>query len=306
MKLTYFKCRRGNFGDDLNAYLWPRLMGEKFFDEDERELFVGIGSIIYDTYPREARKIVVGSGYGGYTGPPDVHDGSWEFAFVRGPRTADVLGIPREKAVTDGAVLLRAVELSPPAAETPVVFIPHFQSLDRGNWKETCAVAGLRFVDPSSDVATVLAEIRGARVVVTESMHGAIVADALRTPWVAVTPIAREHRFKWRDWAESLDIPLRAHTLFPSTTRETWSALSGGQGMGRTSRAFDGSVFAAPLNLALKHAAARGLQRLAGQEPQMSTDTAIARATERAVAAVEALRLRQPELRRMPGRSRPR
>lgn len=298
MKLTYFKCKRPNFGDDLNAYIWPRLLGDGFFDDDGREFFVGIGSIIYDTYPREARKIVVGSGYGGYTGPPDVHDGSWEFAFVRGPRTADVLGIPREKVVTDGAVLLRAVELPPAAAETPVVFIPHFQSLDRGNWKETCAIAGIRFVDPSGDVETVLAEIRGARMVITESMHGAIVADALRTPWVAVTPIAKEHRFKWRDWAESLDIPLRAHTLFPSTTREAWSALSGGQGMGRTTRRFDRSAVVAPLNLALRHAAARALQRLVRQEPQLSADAAIARATERALAAVEAVRRRHLQARK--------
>lgn len=290
MKLTYFKCKRPNFGDDLNAYVWPRLLGDGFFDDDERELLVGIGSIIYDTYPKEARKIVVGSGYGGYTGPPDVHDGSWEFAFVRGPRTADILGIPREKVVTDGAVLLRMVDLPVPAPETPVVFIPHFQSLSRGNWEETCATAGIRFVDPSGDVESVLAQIRGARMVITESMHGAIVADALRTPWVAVTPIAREHRFKWWDWAESLDIPLRAHALFPSTTREAWSALSGGQGMGRKSRAFDRSVAAAPFNLALKHAAARGLQRLAGQEPQLSADAVIARAAERAIAAVEAIR----------------
>lgn len=227
-----------------------------------------------------------------------MHDGSWEFAFVRGPRTADVLGIPREKVVTDGAVLLRAVELPPAAAETPVVFIPHFQSLDRGNWKETCAIAGIRFVDPSGDVETVLAEIRGARMVITESMHGAIVADALRTPWVAVTPIAKEHRFKWRDWAESLDIPLRAHTLFPSTTREAWSALSGGQGMGRTTRRFDRSAVVAPLNLALRHAAARALQRLVRQEPQLSADAAIARATERALAAVEAVRRRHLQARK--------
>lgn len=292
MKLTYFQCKVANFGDDLNAYVWPRLLGEEFFDDEERELFVGIGSIIYDHYPKEARKIIVGSGYGGYTDPPNVHDGSWEFAFVRGPRTADILKIPRDRVVTDGAVLLRAVELPPPARETPVVFIPHFQSLDRGNWRETCATAGIRFVDPSSDVETVLSDIQGARMVITESMHGAIVADTVRTPWVAVTPIAKEHRLKWMDWAESLDIPLRAHRLFPSSMREAWSAFSGGQGMGRRSRSLDRSVFAAPFNLALKHAAARRLQRLAEEEPQLSTDATLARASERAVAAVEAIRIR--------------
>lgn len=292
MKLTYFQCNIPNFGDDLNAYVWPQLLDDGFFDDDERELFVGIGSIIYDNYPQKALKIVAGSGYGGYTPPPDAHDGFWEFAFVRGPRTADMLKIPRNKVVTDGAVLLRAVDLPQPAAETPVVFIPHFQSLDRGNWREVCAIAGIRFVDPSSDVETVLSEIQGARMVITESMHGAIVADVLRTPWVAVKPIAKAHRFKWMDWAESLNIPLRAHSLFPSTTREAWSALSGAQGTGRRSRAFDNSVVAIPFNVALKHSAARALQLLAKQEPQLSAEATIARATEQAVAAVEAVRLR--------------
>lgn len=298
MKLTYFKSKVPNFGDDLNAYVWPRLLGPNFFDEDESKLFVGIGSIIYDTYPKTAKKIVMGSGYGGYTAAPDVHDGSWEFAFVRGPRTADVLRIPREKAITDGAILLRLLQLPASARGSAVIFIPHFHSLDRGNWKKVCDMAGIRFVDPTGTVETTLSEIRGARMVITESMHGAIVADALRKPWVAVTPIAHEHRFKWKDWAESLNIPLRAHTLFPSTVREAWSLLSGGQGWGRRSRKLAASPAARPVNWALKHAAARGLQRLAAQEPQLSSDAEISRATERAAAAVEAVRLEHENIRK--------
>ena len=289
MKLTYFRCNIPNFGDDLNAWIWPRLLEDGFLDEDDSELFVGIGSIIYDNYPAEARKIVVGSGYGGYTPPPDVHDGSWEFAFVRGPRTADRLGIPRDAAITDGAILLRAVELPPAGPESPVVFIPHFQSLDRGNWEETCGIAGIRFVDPSSDVETVLAAIRGAKLVITESMHGAIVADALRTPWIAVTPIAPVHRFKWTDWADSLDIDLRAHRLFPSSVREAWSTLTGCQGVGRWSRMAGNSALAVPVETGLKHAAAAALQRLAREEPQLSSDLSVTRATERALAAVKAV-----------------
>jgi succinoglycan biosynthesis protein ExoV len=292
MKLTYFQCKVPNFGDDLNAYIWPRLLGDDFFDEDGNELFVGIGSILYDSYPKSAAKIVMGSGYGGYTAPPDAHDGSWQFAFVRGPRTAEILRLPQSTAVTDGAVLLRLVSLPQPSSGSPVVFIPHFHSLDRGNWKDVCAIAGIRFVDPSATVETVLGEIRGAGTVITESMHGAIIADALRRPWIAAAPIAHEHRFKWIDWADSLNIPLRAHKLFPSTVREAWSSASGGQGWGRLSRRLGASRIAAPANWALKHAAAKGLQRLAAQEPQLSDDTEISRATERAAAALEAVRAR--------------
>lgn len=290
MKLTYFKCKVSNFGDDLNAYLWPKLMGPDFFDDDDTELFVGIGSILYDTYPVSSIKHVFGSGYGGYTAPPDIRDGSWRIAFLRGPRTAAILGAGLEKVVTDGAILLRLAHLPPPGRETGIVFIPHFHSLDRGNWLEVCALAGVRFVDPTASVETVLDEIRGASKVICESMHGAIVADALRVPWVAVKPIAHEHHFKWLDWADSLDIPLRQHALRPSTVREAWSSLTGGQGWGRASRRLGESRAAAPMNRAFKHIAARGLQRVAAEEPQLSGDAEILRATERAAEAVDALR----------------
>ena len=45
MNLTYFKADIGNFGDDLNLWLWPQLLGS--FDEYPANLyFVGIGSIL--------------------------------------------------------------------------------------------------------------------------------------------------------------------------------------------------------------------------------------------------------------------
>src|SRR3954452_23726667 len=102
MKLTYYKGEIQNFGDELNTYIWPHLLRPDFFDDNSQELFIGIGSILYDWYPRSTRKIVVGSGYAGYTPPPDVHDGTWDIVFVRGPRTAKILGIGAEKAVCDG------------------------------------------------------------------------------------------------------------------------------------------------------------------------------------------------------------
>ena len=99
MKLIYFKGHVPNFGDELNTYMWDKLLPAGFLDDRPDELFLGIGSIIFDTYPKQARKYVMGSGYAGYTSPPDLIDGSWDVIFVRGPRTAERLKLPAEKAI---------------------------------------------------------------------------------------------------------------------------------------------------------------------------------------------------------------
>ena len=125
-------------------------------------------------------------------------------------------------------------------------------------------------------------------MLITEAMHGAIVADALRTPWVAALPINRHHHHKWSDWAESLSIDLHSHRLRPSSLMELYVGFSGGRGKvegraGRISR----SRLLRPANRILTQLAAERLRMLATLEPQMSRDDRIEEATERAIAAVD-------------------
>jgi hypothetical protein len=91
MKMFAYRGKHENFGDELNHWLWERLL-PGFFDDDESQLFLGIGSILYDNFEPNMQKIVFGSDYGGYTNPPKV-DRNWTFYFVRGKKTAEVLGI---------------------------------------------------------------------------------------------------------------------------------------------------------------------------------------------------------------------
>ena len=44
----------------------------------------------------------------------------------------------------------------------------------------------MTYVDPASGPRHVVDAIRSARLVVTSAMHGAIVADAFRVPWIRV------------------------------------------------------------------------------------------------------------------------
>jgi len=293
MKLLYFRGAVSNFGDELNAHLWQRLLPEGFLDSDERELFLGIGSIIGDHPSKSARKHVVGSGYGGYTNLPDLNDGTWNIVFVRGPRTAALLDLPPEKAIGDGALLLRAIDLPAPAPHSGPAYMPHFQSLERGLWPEACERAGLRMIDPTGPVQDILAELRSASVLITEAMHGAIVADALRVPWIAVRPIHSQHHSKWLDWAESLGIELRQHELRPSSLLESYvgrtarNTYDWGHGSGRLHQ-ISHSRIARPLNQFMIDRAAKRLGEIAQQEAQLSEDGRLESATDRAMSALDA------------------
>lgn len=290
MKLVFFREKVPNFGDELNTLVWPALLPPGFLDEDETDLFVGIGSIIGDHLPKRGIKHIVGSGYGGYSGLPNMADGTWDVRFVRGPQTARMLGLPPETSVCDGAVLLRAIDKLPePAGNVGIGFMPHYQSLQKGLWDKACTLAGITLIDPTRPVETVLSQVRGARLLVTEAMHGAIVADALRVPWVAARPLFWGHHMKWQDWSEALDIDLRFHPLWPTTLLEMYIARTGRGGSRGRALAISRSSLGAPANAVLTYFAARRLRVLAGKEPQLSSDAKIAEVTERALAALDGL-----------------
>jgi len=287
MKLVFFRGKVPNFGDELNLHVWPALLPSGFLDDDESELFVGIGSIIGNHLSPTARKFVMGSGYAGYMGLPDVHDGSWDIRFVRGPNTARTLGIAPQLSICDSAILLRAMHLPAPDTGVGVAFMPHYESLERGDWAEACRLTGMTLIDATAPVETVLSQIRGARLLITEAMHGAIVADALRTPWIGARPIYGGHHGKWLDWAGALGLDVRLNPLRPTSVLEFYIGKTGrGGSLGKVGR-FSASPLAALPNKVLTAAAARHLSEMARLEPQLSSDAAIAEVTERAQEAVD-------------------
>ncbi|MEP0522187.1 MAG: polysaccharide pyruvyl transferase family protein [Hyphomicrobiales bacterium] len=288
MKLVYYKGDEPNFGDELNTYMWPQILPQNFLDNDDSELFIGIGSILWDFLPKEPQKFVMGSGFAGYTAPPNVHDGSWDVAFVRGPWTASQLELPRQKAICDSAILLRTMDLPGAGDAIEAAFMPHFDSLQRGVWEKACDLAGIRLIDPRGDVETIISEIKSAKVLVTEAMHGAIVADALRTPWIAAKPIQASHHSKWYDWSDALSIDLKFNNLRPTNSMEAYVGLSRGRGKidGRAGRVSN-SLIAQPINKALTYWAAEGLKKMTKLDPQLSSDTNITNATDAAHNAVQ-------------------
>jgi succinoglycan biosynthesis protein ExoV len=206
--LLYYKDAFGNFGDDLNPWLWSRLLPGQF-SAQATQRFVGIGTILNDLLPA-GPKLIVGSGVGYGTPPTLSHE--CDVLFVRGPNTAKALGLPESLAITDPAYLIRKF-YQPATVRKGVVYIPHHVSAFNADWKRIAERAGMTYVDPSGPVLTVVEAIRNAERVVTCAMHGAILADAFRTPWIRVKPYAHLNDFKWTDWGASMCVDVKTHEL---------------------------------------------------------------------------------------------
>jgi len=207
MQLHYC-ANLANFGDQINPWLWSRLIPD-LLHADDRTLLLGIGTILSDQIPTQQHKVVFGSGLG-YGAPPQL-DENWSFYCVRGPLTARTLGLPAHVAVTDPAALVRTLHyaegLRDGHGEGRPAFMPHHLSAGCYNWREIARQADVDYIDPCDSVPSILNRIFHARLLITESLHGAIVADALRVPWSAVR--AYPHHvlsFKWQDWCASLSM----------------------------------------------------------------------------------------------------
>lgn len=211
MRLRFWRPARGtNFGDELNLWLWPKVLAEGVLTGDGPEL-LGIGTLLDDRTNAPGATIL---GAGGW--PTVRRDPSWKVYFVRGPLTARALGLPYHWITDPAALVSRFVEAR---GGEGWGFMPHINSIrgiDRYPLQRACLVSGLRFIDPGWPVEYVLGKIAGLDVLVTEAMHGAIVANALGIPWVPAFTSIRiaEHKaWKWQDWAQSVNVrfaPMRA------------------------------------------------------------------------------------------------
>ncbi|MEM6452146.1 MAG: polysaccharide pyruvyl transferase family protein [Cyanobacteria bacterium P01_D01_bin.105] len=238
MRLFYYKTTvpSQNFGDELNPWLWPRLLptldtglaqtglAQTGLDQTREVVLVGIGTMLNntllgDTLPswvKQARKIIffsTGAGYG--TSSKVNRPPHWAIYCVRGPLSARRLKLPQSLAITDGAALLRRFFKPVSVAERSPQFgyMPHFRHGSPHILKAACQQAGLRFIDPASPVEDIITQISRSRGVISEAMHGAIVADTMRVPWLPVRTSPKILPFKWQDWCASLNLPYRYHLL---------------------------------------------------------------------------------------------
>lgn len=208
MKLVYHQGK--NFGDALNPLILNRILPD-FFDNKEKEIFLGIGSIIGLKQHLPQKKIVFTSGYAAgdestYGHKPVINE-SWDIQCVRGPLTAKILGLDQDLVVADGAILLNRLYERQNSKKYKFSYMPHHVSLNMySHWKSLLEQVNINLIDPRDDVNKILDQIDSSENLITEAMHGAIVADAFRIPWCGVKAYPYINEFKWDDWAASLDM----------------------------------------------------------------------------------------------------
>jgi len=202
-----------NFGDQLNTYIFPKLFPDLLKRGDEKELW-GIGSLIDSRIDRQQHAILFGTG----VRDPllDFKGHLWDIRFVRGPLSALCLG-QNTSYISDAAYLLLLIDdflsirLST-KKKFPISIIPYKNYASILPWKKICAALGAHYIDPAADIRDVIEKIAASELVVAGAMHGAIVADICRVPWLRLRmdqfPPESDFltEFKWSDWAHGIDI----------------------------------------------------------------------------------------------------
>ena len=208
MKIYSFHAKDGNFGDDLNDWLWPRLLDPALWKADNHSL-VAIGSILDRRLDGiTGQKTVFGAGIRSLGTLPSRNP-DLKIRFVRGPISSHALG-DGTPWITDPAIAIRLhLAPPPPPTEETTGFMPHYHSIYLADWERLCADFGLLYIDPRNSVDAVLEKLLRCRALITEAMHGAIIADTFRIPWIRIALASwRREGFdvaslKWLDWGLS-------------------------------------------------------------------------------------------------------
>lgn len=223
MKIYYYRHPLGNVGDDLNAWLWPKIMPNLFDgfryhgghpdETDLTPIFIGIGTLLNEEVPKKCMKAIFGTG-AGYGLP--VEQTNAKYYAVRGPLTANKLNLNPKIAITDGAALIATIEKPVVKIRHKISLIPHHGSSEETNrWAVIADRLKINYIDPGKSPNQVISDILESELIITEAMHGAILADTLRVPWTAYTTDRNRHEFKWMDWCASLNLEHKPARLMP-------------------------------------------------------------------------------------------
>jgi succinoglycan biosynthesis protein ExoV len=201
--MRYCQIAGGNFGDDLNTLIWPGLFPD-MAKLVGRALFYGVGTLLDGRHDRRVKKVVLGSGIG--EARAALSDPNWDFRWVRGPSSAREFNLSKALALGDPALLWRDLQISADG-QGAVGLIPHYATWDSYDWTSVALNAGMVAINPRQSPTEVASQMRRCSRILSESLHGAVCADAMGIPWSACVLAHRFNDFKWKDWLDTVQRP---------------------------------------------------------------------------------------------------
>ncbi|WP_407358486.1 polysaccharide pyruvyl transferase family protein [Microbacterium sp. LTA6] len=189
-----------NFGDDLTPWLLPRYGIVPLYREPRAARLIGVGSLL-EFVPQDFTGAIWGSGL--------MNDRrhllpAASVLAVRGPLTAERIGLAEEPTFGDPGILV-ARHLPRPPSDGRIAVVPHghhrpHPQLDRR--VREAGEAAVRVVNVHQRAAVAVREIAASRAVITTSLHGLITADSYGIPavWTTLDPPLGGGDFKFRDY----------------------------------------------------------------------------------------------------------
>lgn len=238
--ISLFYCRCQNFGDELNVSLLKKLKDTniRYASDPSNIEYIGIGSILHTkgicfhsdssikhsiknllwkikTWPKRKKKIIVLSAGFGLVNPNEKIKfiRPMDFRIVRGKKTLSLLkknGYNCENTTLGDLGLLSNTLLETPSEKNyDLGIVPHFRDINHPLFwniykkkQPNCL-----FINVQDPPEKVIFEIAQCRKIVSSSLHGLIVADALcipnmwlENPYVRYDKAYQEYRFKYEDY----------------------------------------------------------------------------------------------------------
>ncbi len=205
----FWHVGRPNFGDDINPEFFQMLTGKsvRLATDQSKAHFLGMGSILEKS---NSNTTILGSGL---IAPLDETKVAFNKAVaVRGTLTKRSMGLGDEVLLGDPMVLLDQIFEVPKHKSSAVGFIPHVTEISRA---KSLNIKNLKIIDPSMAPMRVIRSIADCDRIISQSLHGLIVADALNIPnlWIAPSITMKGGEFKFNDYFSTLDSSKKPHAF---------------------------------------------------------------------------------------------
>lgn len=200
----YWFVEDDNLGDKLSPIIVETTINVKpnWVNPTSRKKLLALGSIIENALPGD---VVWGTG----SKTPIRIDGKLlDILAVRGPRTAENLGLTSKVFFGDPGMLLPKVYKPSIYTEEKILLIPHYVDYEiiKNDLNKNPKKNDYEIVDIANEsYVSVVNKIARAKFVVSSSLHGLIFAEAYEKPavWLKVSNKIIGGEYKFHDYYES-------------------------------------------------------------------------------------------------------